>query len=101
MGTKAARKTLLILLAFLGLGAMSGGAVLIISPMGNLIGMQLSMLVNSPFHTFVIPGIILFAAGGLVPCLLIIALLKQSKSVLVEKLNFFRVYIGHGHIVFT
>lgn len=87
MRTKTGRNILLVLLAFLGLGALGGGGVLIISPSGKLLGMPLSMLEKSPFDNFFLPGLILFLVIGLVPCALIIALLKMPKS---KFANFFR-----------
>ncbi len=90
MTIKATRNILLFLLAFLGLGAIGGGGVLIISPTGALIGMPLSVLDQSPFHSFLIPGIILFTLLGLAPALLIFALLKKPESKLAENVNFFK-----------
>lgn len=89
MHKQTTRNILLFLLAFLGLGAIGGGGVLIISPGGKLIGMPLSMLNQSPFTSFLFPGIILFTVLGLVPILLIIALLKKPESKLAERFNFF------------
>ena len=89
MKTKIPRNTLLILLALLGIGALFGGAVLIVSPSGNLFGMPLSMLDKSPFTNFLIPGLTLFVVLGLIPCLLVFALLKKPQSVLAERINFF------------
>ena len=86
---KTSRTVLLSLLAFLGLGAVGGGGVFIISPSGTLFGMPLSMLAQSPFTNFLIPGIILFIVLGLVPCGLVIALLKKPVSPLAERFNFF------------
>ena len=83
------RNLLLLLLAFLGLGAIFGGAVLIISPSGALFGMPLSMLEFSPFTSFLIPGIILFSMLGLTPCLLIAALIKKPVWKIGDQLNFF------------
>lgn len=89
MKPKAARNILLFLLAFLGLGALFGGGVLIISPDGQLFGMPLSMLRNSPFGSFLIPGIILFLVLGLVPILLVFALVKKPANKRAEQLNVF------------
>ena len=89
MKTKTARTTLILLLAFLGLGAIFGGAILIVSPSGKLFGMPLSMLANSPFNDFLIPGIFLFFVLGVAPILLIIALIKRPASVLAERFNCF------------
>jgi hypothetical protein len=51
MKIKTTRNILLILLAFLGFGAMGGGGVLIISPSGELLGMPLSILGRTPFRS--------------------------------------------------
>jgi hypothetical protein len=86
-----ARNIHLFLLAFLGLSAAGGGGTLIISPSGKLLGgLPLSILKNSPFPDFLIPGIILFVVLGLFPCFLVWALLKKPASPLAEKLNFFK-----------
>ncbi|MEO6253843.1 MAG: hypothetical protein ABIO79_11080 [Ferruginibacter sp.] len=90
MKLKRTRNLLIALFAFLGLGAIGGGGVLIISPSGKLIGMPLSMLSESPFNNFLLPGIILFSILGLVPMLLIIALIRKPKSKLAERINFFK-----------
>jgi hypothetical protein len=89
MKSKTARNILLFLLTFLGIGAVFGGGVLIISPDGSLFGMPLSLLQNSLFTSFLIPGIILFTILGLVPICTIFALIKKPKSELAERINFF------------
>ena len=89
MKSKATRNLLIALLAFLGLGAMGGGAVLIVSPSGKLMGMPLSILNPSPFSDFLIPGIILFLVLGIIPLLLIVALLKKPTSKLAEYFNYY------------
>lgn len=87
--TKVARNILIFLLTFLGLGAIAGGGAFILAPDGSAIGMPLTVLANSPFTNFLIPGIILFTILGICPFLLIIALVKKPGSVFAEKLNFF------------
>lgn len=89
MKPKTPRTILLILLAFLGVGALFGGAILIVSPSGKLFGMPLSMLRQSPFTDFLIPGIILFIVLGLVPCLLVFALIKRPAFKAAEVVNFY------------
>ena len=100
---KITRNILLILLGFLGVGAIGGGGVLIISPTGEMLGMPSSMLEKSPFNSYLIPGIILFTVLGLIPLMLIIALIKKPKSKLADQFNFFKdmhwawtysIYIG-------
>jgi uncharacterized membrane protein YvlD (DUF360 family) len=55
----------IVTLAFLVLSAMAGSIPLIVDPSGDLLKMPLSLLRYSPFRTFLIPGIILLAANGL------------------------------------
>ncbi len=91
MKSKTAKNIHLSLLAFLGLSAIGGGGALIISPSGKLLGgLPLSILQNSPFTNFLIPGIILFVVLGVLPSLLIFALLKKSASPFAEHFNFFK-----------
>ncbi len=54
-----------ILHAFVSLGALAAGALMILSPQGNVMQMPLSMLRGSPFRDFLVPGIILFTINGL------------------------------------
>jgi len=72
------------------LGAIGGGGALIISPSGKLLGMPLSMLEESPFNSFFVPGIILFSVLGFIPLCLIFALLKKPESKFAENINFFK-----------
>jgi hypothetical protein len=71
------------------LGAIGGGAVLIISPTGEMLGLPLVILAHSPFRSFLVPGIILFCILGLVPIGLIFALLTKFRWDLGEQTNFF------------
>ena len=91
MQTRTARNTLIILLAFLGLSAIGGGGILIVSPSGKLlVNLPLSVLDNSVFADFFVPGIILFLILGCTPCLLIYALLKKPENKVAEHFNFFK-----------
>lgn len=89
MKIKSVRNLFLILLGFLSIGAIGGGAVLIISPSGELIGIPLSEYRNLPFNSYLIPGIILFSVLGIIPALLIIALIKKPTSKFAERFNVF------------
>jgi hypothetical protein len=90
MKTKTSRNILLFLLSLLGLGAAFGGGTLIISPSGKILGMPLSMLENSPFNNFLIPGIILFSILGLAPVGVTLAMIKKPEFKFAEHFNFFR-----------
>lgn len=50
---------------FVGIGAIPAGLSMILEPSGNGIGMTTDILINTPFDTFLIPGIFLFAVNGL------------------------------------
>ncbi len=89
MKSSMTRNLLIFLLGFLGVGALFGGGVLIISPSGKLFGMPLSMLAASPFRNFLIPGILLFVVLGICPLLLIFALLRNLKIPVAEHFNLF------------
>ena len=65
------RNALLALLILLGLGALGGGGVPVVSLSGKLMGMPLFMLARSPFQNFLVPGLVLFTVLGLAPCLLV------------------------------
>ena len=91
MKSKIARNIHLSLLAFLGISALGGGGALIVSPSGKLLGgLPLSILAQSPFSDFLIPGVILFTILGLFPSLLVYFLLKKPESKLAESFNYFR-----------
>ncbi len=91
MTTTTWRNIYLSLLAFLGLSAIGGGGALIISPSGKLLGgLPLSILERSPFNDFLVPGIILFVVLGIIPSLLVLALLKKPNSLFAERFNFFK-----------
>lgn len=55
----------IVLLVFLGLTAFAGSVPMILHPGGNSSTLPLSTLQYSPFHSYLIPGILLFAANGL------------------------------------
>jgi hypothetical protein len=84
-----ARNLLIALLVLLGLSASGGGAYLIVSPSGKLIGLPLSLLDKSPFSNYLIPGVVLFSLLGIAPFIVVYALLKKPENKLAESINFF------------
>jgi len=54
-----------VLQVFIGIGAVAGGAGLALDPSGESLGMPLELLEETPFATFLIPGIVLFAVNGM------------------------------------
>ena len=88
--TNRIRNLYLILLGFLSLSAIGGGGALIISPTGEVMGLPLSSFKNMPFDSYLIPGIILLSVLGVIPIILIIALLKKTESKFAEYFNMYR-----------
>ena len=62
---KLVRITAIGTLAFLGLSSLVGAIPMILDPTGKMLRMPLSLLRYSPFDSFLIPGIILLVANGL------------------------------------
>jgi len=54
-----------LLQAFIALGAMAGGFMLIRDPSGAAMGLPVSMLEGSIFPDFLVPGLFLFLVNGL------------------------------------
>lgn len=52
---------------FLGVGAIGGGAALILGPRGENIPLPISALAGTPFGTYLVPGLILFTVLGVGP----------------------------------
>ncbi len=50
---------------FIGLGAVGGGLGLALEPSGANLGIPLALLENTPFSSYLVPGIVLFTVNGL------------------------------------
>jgi hypothetical protein len=57
----------MVLEIFLGIGALFGGIQFILAPDGHLLGVPVSMLAGTPFHSFLLPGLLLFTFVGVGP----------------------------------
>ena len=79
---KYVRISAIFLLAFLSAGAIWGGLTLIANAHGNPFGlMPQSFLQFSPFHSYLIPGMILLVANGLLPLwVLVLVALRRRLS---------------------
>jgi hypothetical protein len=58
---------LALILVFTGIGGIYGGYSFIMAPDGSKMGMTTDILLNSPFNSFLIPGIILILFNGIMP----------------------------------
>ncbi len=99
---------LLFLLAFLSLGAFVGGIPLLIDPTGDLLKLPISLLEDTPFSSFFIPGLILTLVFGIFPLIVGYALIKMPQWKRVGILNIlpdmywawtYTIYIGFGQIL--
>jgi hypothetical protein len=62
-------KAALALDVLLSVGALAGGAALVLGPRGQIMPLPLSALKGSPFDTYFVPGLILFGVLGIGPLL--------------------------------
>jgi hypothetical protein len=69
---------LMVFLAIQALGGIAGGIGLIQDPIDN-IGMPLSMLEGSPFSDYLIPGLILLIAVGLLPAVALAGVARRHR----------------------
>jgi hypothetical protein len=73
-----ARKIAIVVLWFLGVSALVGAVPLILFPHGEPWGfMSQSLLQHSPFHSYLIPGIILFVTNGVLSLVVLYAISRQ------------------------
>ena len=79
---------------FLGIGAICGGAALVMAPDGHLLQMPKSTLANSPFSDFLVPGLILFTFVGLLPLAAAFLTLRHSPRAPLAALGVGLVLVG-------
>jgi hypothetical protein len=77
MCVKIVRGIAMALLGFLGLSSIVGAVPMIVDPSGQWMHMPLSLLAHSPFHTFLIPGIVLLLANGVLSLLVLLATARR------------------------
>ena len=106
----ASVKILIFLHVFLAVGAIFGGLALIVPSKGNnsYLELPISYLENSPFSSFLIPGIVLFTVLGVFPLLIAYFLFSKRPSKFGNSLNIFKdkhwswgfsLYIGFALII--
>ncbi len=69
-----------ILLLFNGVGAIYGGANLVMHPDGSSISLPFTYIEHTPFNNYFIPGIILFIGNGLFSIVALFMLLLRRRS---------------------
>jgi len=88
--TKQRSITLVLLHAFLAIGAVGGGLLFIVDPSGGLMGLPLTLLESSPFTNYMVPGVILLVALGNLPAATAAALVKQWRWDFAQSVNLFK-----------
>ena len=88
-GQKKASKAivLIVLHLLLGVGAVIGGLGMLLSPSGQLIGLSLELLDRSPFHNYLIPGMLLTLFLGVMPLIVAVGLIRRIPSRIAEQFN--------------
>jgi hypothetical protein len=69
-----------VLLLFNGFAALYGGWNLVRQPDGSSLGMSVSLLAHTPFHNFLIPGIILLISNGIASIVAFIGILIKPRK---------------------
>ena len=70
----------LVAVAFLAITAIWGAALLIGDPMGRPMDIPVSVLQHSPFHSFLIPGILLLVSSGLLGIAVFVVALLRARG---------------------
>jgi len=74
------RTVAIAVLAFLGITACVGAVPLILDPSGKLLMMPLSLLEHSPFRSYLIPGLILLSANGVLSGVVLMLALRRTNG---------------------
>ncbi len=77
---RIARTIAMLALTFVGVTSMMGAAPMIMDPSGQLLRLPQSLLEHSPFHTFLIPGIILLAANGAMSLAILVTVVLRTSG---------------------
>jgi hypothetical protein len=76
---KRARTVSLVLLFFLGLSALPAAIFMLMDPSGSEMGLPAEMLDQTPFDSFLIPGILLGFFNGILSLLFAILVIKKHR----------------------
>ena len=75
---------------FLALGALYGGGAMLFSPDGALLQIPLEWLRDSPFQTYLIPGLLLLTFGAGMPLLSLYGIFTRRNLPWAESINLLR-----------
>ena len=87
----SAVSALIFLQIFLGLNGLAGGLAFVLAPDGHLLQMPFSHLRNTPFSSFLIPGLLLLLFLGVYPLAVAYSLWKRPAWRWPDALNPFKL----------
>lgn len=88
-------KILIFVIVFQAISGLAGGIGLTFSPSGESIQMPISLLDNTPFNNFLIPGFFLLIVLGVFPAALGYAMIREPEWKFPNKLN---VYLNLNYL---
>lgn len=71
------------------LNALVGGGALILDPSGSLMGLKPEWLQNTPFNSYLVPGLILFTLNGILPLFALTSLLLKPNWHWANRFNIY------------
>jgi hypothetical protein len=77
---KAARFVSLFALVFLALSSVVGAIPMLTDPHGQPWQMPQSLLAHSPFHSYLVPGIVLLVMNGLMSMFVCVLVLRRKRG---------------------
>ncbi|MDR8393949.1 hypothetical protein NC796_22535 [Aliifodinibius sp. S!AR15-10] len=69
---------LAFLIFFQAISGLLGGAMLVLDPTGSMLHMPLTLLEDSPFNSYLVPGLILFFVLGVAPLVVFYGLFRSA-----------------------
>lgn len=88
---------LCLLHLFLSIGALYGGGAMILEPGGSLLGMPEGSLNDTPFDSYLIPGVVLLLFNGIFPLFILAGLIRKPSLTWANALNIYT----HRHWAWT
>jgi hypothetical protein len=79
MGKNRARILAMGVLLFLGITSAMGAVPMLRDPYGSPLSMPRSFLTHSPFHSFLVPGLVLLVCNGLLSFFVFVAVFRKQK----------------------
>ena len=89
MTGKILRYLLYAAMIFLAISGLYGGVILLVDPSGSKLQLSISLLENTMFTNYFIPGLTLLLLLGLVPSFTFYGLISKRKNRIASKLNLY------------